>query len=101
MYEGESEHTSCTSVWVQVLTFWCTMVAWVRSVTLSLCRAALGAKRREDFLLHWREAMEIRDPMFALLASQWPGFASVRVEPGFVRILKEIGWDRPFDGAGA
>jgi hypothetical protein len=65
------------------------------------CGAALGAKRREDFLLHWREAMEIRDPMFALLASQWPGFASVRVEPGFVRILKEIGWDRPFDGAGA
>jgi hypothetical protein len=40
MYEGESGHTSCTSVRVQVLTFWCTMVAWVRSVTLSLCRAA-------------------------------------------------------------
>ena len=63
--------------------------------------AALSAKRREDFLLHWREAMEIRDPMFALLASQWPGFASVRAEPGFVRILKELRWDRPFDGAGA
>ena len=47
------------------------------------------------------EAMEIPDPMFALLASQWPGFASVRVEPGFMRILKKIGWDRPFDGAGA
>jgi hypothetical protein len=45
--------------------------------------------------------MEIPDPMFALLASQWPGFASVRVEPGFMRILKKIGWDRPFDGAGA
>jgi hypothetical protein len=45
--------------------------------------------------------MEIRDPMFALLAEHWPAFASVRGEPGFVRILAEIGWDRPFVGANA
>jgi hypothetical protein len=59
--------------------------------------AALGAGRREDVFRNKREAVEIRDPMFALLAMHWPALASVRGEPEFVEILREIGWNRPFD----
>ncbi|HVT38268.1 MAG TPA: hypothetical protein VHE78_04465, partial [Gemmatimonadaceae bacterium] len=66
-----------------------------------LAVTAFGAGRRDDFFRHWRDAMANRDPMFALLAAHWPPFASVRSEPEFVRVLKEIGWDRPFEGADA
>lgn len=44
----------------------------------------------------FREAVEIRDPLFALLAQYWPPLARVRSEPEFVEILRGIGWDRPF-----
>jgi serine/threonine-protein kinase len=64
-----------------------------------LAVAAIGAKRLEDAVRHLREAMEIRDPLFALCAEHWPGFDPVRGEPGFVRTLEEIGWDRPFGRA--
>ncbi|MFI5309857.1 MAG: protein kinase [Gemmatimonadales bacterium] len=64
-----------------------------------LAVAALGANRLEDFFLHWRSAMKIHDPMFALLAGHWPPLDSVRGQPEFVRTLSEIGWDRPFEGA--
>jgi len=67
----------------------------------ALAVTALGAKRNEVFFRHLREAMQIRDPMFALLASRWPPFDSIRREPEFVQMLKEIGWNLPFEGTDA
>jgi serine/threonine-protein kinase len=59
--------------------------------------AALGGGRPAEAFRNLREAVEIRDPFFALLALHWPPLARVRAEPEFVQILREIGWDRPFE----
>jgi hypothetical protein len=64
-----------------------------------LAIAAIGAGRRADAFRHLREAAELRDPMFALLALFWPGLDPVRKEPEFAQILRGMGWDRPFDAA--
>ncbi|MFI5310373.1 MAG: protein kinase [Gemmatimonadales bacterium] len=70
---------------------------YVQPTVLAL--AALGAGRHDDFLRHFHEAMTTSDPFFALIAAHWPGLDPVRGEPGFVHILAEIGWDRPFEDA--
>jgi serine/threonine-protein kinase len=62
-----------------------------------LAGAALGASRREDVFRHLRNAVEVRDPFFALLALHGPPLASVRDEPEYVAVLREIGWDHPFE----
>lgn len=62
-----------------------------------LAVAALGAGRLPDVFRNVREAVEIRDPFFALLAQYWPPLAPARAEPEFVQILRGIGWDRPFE----
>jgi serine/threonine protein kinase len=62
-----------------------------------LAVAAVGANRRDDFFRHWRDAMESRDPFFALLAQHWPGLNPMRGDPEFARTLARIGWDRPFN----
>jgi TolB-like protein len=63
--------------------------------------AALGAGRREDVFRNLREAVEVRDPFFALLAMNWPPLAPIRGEPEFAQILREMGWDRPFHSSAA
>jgi serine/threonine-protein kinase len=57
--------------------------------------AALGAGRRADVLRHVAEAAEVRDPLFALIAPQWPGYDALRTDPEFVSVLRRLRWDRP------
>ena len=57
--------------------------------------AAMGAGRRVELFRLLRAAVEVGDPLFALLAMHWPGFASVRGDPEYTAILRAMGWDQP------
>jgi eukaryotic-like serine/threonine-protein kinase len=72
---------------------------YVQPMVLAL--AALGAGRKAEVFRYLREAVEIRDPLFALVAQYWPPLAPVRGEPEFVEILRGIGWDQPFKAPAA
>ena len=62
---------------------------------VSLAVSALGAGRRDLALQHLREAGRIRDPMLAATGLHGPMFPSIRHDPEYIAILKEIGWDLP------
>jgi serine/threonine-protein kinase len=62
----------------------------------ALAVAAVGAGHRADALRYLGEAADIRDPLLALMALQWPGFPpALRADPKFVAVLHRWGWDRP------
>ncbi len=60
--------------------------------------AALGAGRREDCFRHMREALEVKDPLFTLVALHWPGLGNLAGDPEYLTILKSMGWERPVQG---
>ena len=66
---------------------------FVQPITLAV--AALGAGRKDLAFEHLREAARIRDPMLAATALYGPMFPSIRHEPEYVAILRELGWDTP------
>ncbi len=65
----------------------------------ALAAAALGAGRRENMFRHLHEAVDLSDPLLALCAGHWPGFAPLRGDPEFDAILKRLGWGEPFDAS--
>jgi serine/threonine-protein kinase len=65
----------------------------------ALAAAALGAGRREDLFRHLREAVDRSDPLLAICAGHWPGFAPLRGDPEFESILTRFGWGEPFDAS--
>jgi serine/threonine-protein kinase len=63
----------------------------------ALAAAAIGAGDRENMFRHLHEAVDRSDPLLALCAGHWPGFAPLRGDPEFDVILKRLGWDEPLD----
>ncbi|MFL5496259.1 MAG: hypothetical protein ACJ8DC_17880 [Gemmatimonadales bacterium] len=61
----------------------------------ALMAAALGAGRRADVIRHFEQAAEVRDPLLALMAPQWPGYEELRSDEEFVTVLRRLRWDRP------
>jgi tetratricopeptide (TPR) repeat protein len=66
----------------------------------ALAAAALGAGRREDVFRQLQKGVQLSDPLLAVAAGHWPGFASMRADPEFAAVLKQMGWDRPLDLGG-
>ena len=62
---------------------------------VSLAIAALGAGRKDLALQHLREAARVRDPMLAATALHGPMYPSIRREPEYLAILRELGWETP------
>ena len=60
-----------------------------------LATLAMAAGRKTDLWRHLRHATEIRDPLWAVAAPHSSLFASVRPEPEFQALLRELGWDKP------
>ena len=59
---------------------------------VSLAISALGAGHRELALQHLREAARVRDPMLAATGLHGPMFTSIRQDPEYQAILKELRW---------
>lgn len=66
---------------------------YVQPTTLAV--AAIGAGRGEVIYQHLHEAIRVRDPLLTGMALYWPGFASIRGDPGFAKVLALMGWDVP------
>ena len=64
---------------------------FVQPITLAV--AAVGAGRKDLAFEHRREAARIRDPMLAATGLYGPMFPSIRQDPEYRAILKEIGWN--------
>jgi serine/threonine-protein kinase len=66
---------------------------YVQPTTLAV--ASVGAGKSELIYQHLREAIRVRDPLLTGMALYWPGFASIRGEPEFAKVLALMGWDVP------
>ena len=56
-----------------------------------LAAAAAAAVSLDAGVAFAREALEIRDPLFTLLARQWPGYARLRTDARFLEIVGQLG----------
>jgi len=61
----------------------------------ALAAAAIGAGFDDRALQHVNQAVAVRDPLFAVMAMHWPGYARFRQDPRFVAALRQLGWERP------
>jgi serine/threonine-protein kinase len=66
---------------------------YVQPVILAGC--AVGAERPDDALAFLDAAVDVGDPLLALVIGHWRVFDSLRARPEFRAILRRIGWDRP------
>jgi predicted Zn-dependent protease len=65
---------------------------YVQPLTHAVCAMIVG--RTDEAFAYLNRAIDIQDPMFALVAAQWPGLARYRDRPEFHALLARIGWDR-------
>ena len=70
---------------------------YVQPVMLAAC--AIGAARYDDALALLGAAVDVGDPLLALVIGHWPILDPLRHRPEFTAILRRIGWERP-PGAG-
>jgi hypothetical protein len=62
-----------------------------------LCAAAAAVVGIDAAVTLARQALEIRDPLFTLLARGWPGYGRLRDNPRFLDIVSELrlpNWSR-------
>ena len=55
-----------------------------------LCRAAADAIGLEEGITIARGAIEDRDPLFVMLARTWPGYATLRTDPRFGELVRQL-----------
>jgi serine/threonine-protein kinase len=60
-----------------------------------LATTALAAGRDDDAIRLLNQAIDVNDPLLALVIAHWPAFSRLRSRPDFTAILRRLGWEQP------
>ncbi len=63
---------------------------YVQPSMLVSIAAAVGEK--DAAIAYAQQALEVKDPLFVMLARMWPDYETIRDDPRFERIVKKLAY---------